>query len=49
MDDCDPTSLLRKCSKKLMVKTIGCFKTKLKSASVEFTSTHDKLRKKENR
>ena len=43
-EECDPTSLLRKCSKKLMVKTIRCFKTKLKSALEEFTSTHDKLR-----
>ena len=43
IEDCDPTSLLRKCSKKLMVKTIGCFKTKLDSALKEFSSTHNKL------
>ena len=43
IEDCDPTSLLRKCSKKLMVKTIGCFRTKLDSASKELSSTHNKL------
>ena len=43
IEDCDPSSLLRKCSKKLMVKTIGSFKTKLNSSLEVLTSTHNEL------
>ena len=43
IDECDPAALLKKCSTKLMVKTIGCYKTKLKTALRDFDSTHNKL------
>ena len=38
INECDLTAPLRKCSIKLIAKTIGCYKRKLKSAENEYDS-----------
>ena len=43
IEECDLSGVLNKCSKKLMIKTIGAFKEKLKSSLSVFDSTFEEL------